>query len=123
MQPRVLIVSDDPFLGALYVEKFEAVGCMVELVRDAVADRRTVEGFGPHAALVAVAAPHGAREAVHAIRSAVGIAALPIAVLADGDAQGLERFGGVAVIRKAVGTPTEVVAAVRGSIAGVPREA
>lgn len=122
MTPRILIVSDDPFLGALYVEKFEAVGCAVELVRDAVLGRRTVEGFGPHAALVAVAAPLAAREAVHAIRSAVGSAVLPIAVLVGADTGGVARFGWVAVIRKAVGTPTEVVAAVRRSIAGVPRE-
>ncbi len=122
MQPRILIVSDDSFLGALYVEKFEAVGCAVELVRDAIADRRTVEGFGPHAVLVAAAAPLGAREAVHAIRSAAGIAAVPIAVLAGADAGGVARFGGVTVIQKAVGTPAEVVAAVYRSIAGVLRE-
>lgn len=122
MLPRLLIVSDDPFLGALYVEKFEAVGCAVELVRDAVLDRRTIEGFGPHGALVVVAAPLGAREAVHAIRSAVGTAAVPIAVLTDGDGKGTDQFGNASVLRKAAATPTEVVAAVRRSIAGVTRE-
>lgn len=123
MPPRILIVSDDPFLGALYVEKFEAVGWAVELVRDAVLDRRIVEGFEPHGVLVVAAAPLGAREMVHAIRSAVGIAALPIVVLADADAGGTDRFGNTTVIRKAVGTPTEVVATVRTRIARVPREA
>ncbi|MBI2624190.1 hypothetical protein HYW67_01705 [Candidatus Parcubacteria bacterium] len=116
MLPRILIVSDDPFLGALYVEKFEAMSCIVELVGDAAADRSIIEAFRPHATLLTAATPTGAREGVHIIRSYAGGTKVAITVLSGGESAGVETFEGVTVVRKATATPTEVVAAVRRSL-------